>query len=93
MQERIHADGKSGEGSSRSSGRSWCERLRRLLGGILVGVWVLGKVGGWEVVYAERRVPGQLGLKERERGQQLAHGARRWRPSVGRRRNLVKHLR
>lgn len=86
-------DGKSGEGSSGSSGRSECERLRRLLGGIFLGVWVVDNVGGQEGVYAESRVPVQLGLKERERGQQLAHGAHRWRPSDGRPRSLVKHLR
>lgn len=38
-------------------------------------------------------MPRQPGLKERERGQQLAHGAHRWRPSDGRQRKLVKHLR
>lgn len=50
-------------------------------------------LGDRKGVYAESRVPGQLGLKERERGQQLAHGAHRWRPSDGRPRSLVKHLR
>lgn len=55
----------------------------------------LGGRQGWGpgAVYAQSHVPGQLGLQERERGQQLAHGAHRWRPSDERRRNLVKHLR
>lgn len=34
----------------------------------------------------------QLGLKERERGQQLAHGAYRWSLWMVERRNLVSHF-
>lgn len=78
---------KSGEESSRSSGSSEREMPRRMHDGISVGVWAVGKVGWVGDGSAESRISG---LKERERGQQLAH---RWRRSDGRRRNLVKPLR
>ncbi|KAK9538676.1 hypothetical protein VZT92_003833 [Zoarces viviparus] len=55
--------------------------------------WLAEPAGGGGKDYDLSIVPVQLGLKERERGQQLAHGAPRMEPLDGEWRSPASHFR